>query len=216
MPSNMARNVMDQLTKSGRGEPRQAGRPDSSRRSLRNWPRASNLKEVRGVLVSSELNQASRLTRRGFARSDVITQVNGARADAIPNPCAIASRPCLREVTSAIPVVRDGHEEQMHAKLTELKADNEAAASEGGGGKQSGGGQLGISVQPVTPEMASRLKLKTTQGVVITDDRPNSPAAEAGCQPNDVILEVNHQAVKSGDDIRAGVKARVPVRRCSS
>jgi serine protease Do len=54
--------------------------------------------------------------------------------------------------------------------------------------------------------LVSRLKLKGTQGVVVTEVEPGSPAAEAGIQPGDVVLEVNHQAVKSGTDIRAGVK----------
>ena len=39
--------------------------------------------------------------------------------------------------------------------------------------------------------------------MVITDVAPGSPAAEAGLQPDDVILEVNHQAVKSAADVRA-------------
>ena len=44
------------------------------------------------------------------------------------------------------------------------------------------------------------------QGVVVTDVEPGSHAAEAGIQPEDVILEVNRQAVKSGTDIRNAVR----------
>jgi S1-C subfamily serine protease len=144
--------------------------------------------------------------KAGVRVGDVITAVNGTRVEdsnSLRNRIAAMSP----GTDVALTVLRDGHEEQLHAKLIELKDDNQAEASGGGGEKESGGGQLGISVEPVTADVANRMKLKKTQGVVITDIDPNSPAAEAGLQPGDVILEVNHQPVKSGTDIRAGVKA---------
>jgi serine protease Do len=55
---------------------------------------------------------------------------------------------------------------------------------------------LGVTVEP----------RRNGPGVTITEIVPGSPAAEAGLQPDDVILEVNHQAVKSGADLKAGVK----------
>ena len=58
----------------------------------------------------------------------------------------------------------------------------------------------------MTSDLANRLKLKRAQGVVVTDVVPGSPAAEAGIQPDDVILEVNRQPVKSGTDIRAAAR----------
>ena len=126
----------------------------------------------------------------------MITAVNGTRVEdsnSLRNRIAAMSP----GTDVALTILRDGHEEQLHAKLIELKDDNQAAASEGGGDKESGGGQLGISVEPVTSDIANRMKLKKTEGVVVTDVDPNSPAAEAGLQSGDVILEVNHQAVKS-------------------
>jgi len=203
IPSNMARNVMDQLTKNGRVS---RGRLGVNIQEISpELAQSMNLKDSRGVLVSG-VEPGMPAEKAGIREGDVITAVNGARVDdsnSLRNRIAAMSP----GTDVALTVLRDGHEEQLHAKLIELKDDNEATASEGGGEKESGGGQLGITVETVTADMASRLKLKKAQGVVISDIDPNSPAAEAGLQPGDVILEVNHQPVKSGADIRAGVKA---------
>jgi Do/DeqQ family serine protease len=201
IPSNMARSVMDQLTKNGKVSRGKLG--VGIQEITPELAQSLNLKDSRGVLVAS-VDAGSPADKAGIREGDVITAVNGTRVDdsnSLRNH--IAATPPGTDV--ALTVLRDGHEQTMHARLIELKADNEAAASEGGG-KEGGGGQLGITVEPVTPEIANRLKLKKTQGVVITDVEPNSPAAEAGLQPDDVILEVNHQAVKSGTDVRAAVR----------
>jgi Do/DeqQ family serine protease len=202
IPSNMARSVMDQLTRNGKVSRGKLG--VTIQEMTPELAKSFNVKEVRGVLVSS-VEDGSPAEKAGIHAGDIITQVNGARVDdgnALRNH--IAATPPGTDV--ALTVLRDGHEQAMHAKLIELQADNEASASPGTGGKESGGGQLGITVEPVTADLVSRLKLKGTQGVVVTEVEPGSPAAEAGIQPGDVVLEVNHQAVKSGTDIRAGVK----------
>ena len=50
----------------------------------------------------------------------------------------------------------------------------------------------------MTPEMAQELELPRGQGgAIVTRVERNSPAANAGLAPNDVILEVNRQPVTS-------------------
>ena len=59
----------------------------------------------------------------------------------------------------------------------------------------------------MTPEVATRLGLRRNmQGVIITQVDPNGPAAELGLQPDDVILEVNHQPVKSATELQATLR----------
>ncbi len=48
--------------------------------------------------------------------------------------------------------------------------------------------------------------------VVIVDVGPNSPAAEAGLQPGDVIVEVDGRTVDNSDDLRVGVQLRLGAR----
>ncbi len=48
---------------------------------------------------------------------------------------------------------------------------------------------IGVSYQDVNPQIASALNLNTTNGIIVTLVEPGTPAAKAGLQENDVILE---------------------------
>jgi serine protease Do len=193
---------MDQLNKNGKVSRGKLG--VTIQEMTPELAKSFNVKDVRGVLIAA-VDAGSPAEKAGIHVGDIVTQVNGARTDdsnALRNH--IAATPPGSDV--ALTVLRDGHEQTMHAKLVELQTDNEAAATPENGAKESGGGQLGITVEPVTADLVSRLKLKSSQGVVVSEVEPGSPAAEAGIQAGDVVLEVNHEAVKTGADIRAGVK----------
>ena len=192
IPSNMARSVMDQLTKNGKVSRGRLGvgiQPITPELA-----KSLELKETRGVLVGS-VEAGGPADKAGIKVEDIITAVGGTRVD---DPNALRNRVAASAPGSdvAITVLRGGHELQLHAKLIELKDDAAGAPSEGGG-KETGTGQLGVTVEP----------RRNGPGVVVTEVEPGSPAAEAGLQPEDVILEVNRQAVKSGADLRAGVKS---------
>jgi serine protease Do len=59
----------------------------------------------------------------------------------------------------------------------------------------------GVSVENLNPESTKELGLPAgTQGVVVTDVRTSSPAAEAGLRRGDVIQEVNRTPVKNASD----------------
>jgi serine protease Do len=72
-------------------------------------------------------------------------------------------------------------------------------AGPGGAEKGPSEGTLrGIAVQELTPSIRQQLGLPTnTRGVVISDLDPDSPAAQAGLQPGDVIQSINRQPVTS-------------------
>jgi serine protease Do len=55
-----------------------------------------------------------------------------------------------------------------------------------------------MEIDAVTPDVVQELELPRGKGgAIITRVERNSPAANAGLAPNDVILEVNRQAVTS-------------------
>lgn len=71
-------------------------------------------------------------------------------------------------------------------------------------------GQLGIAIEPVTPEVATRLGLKEPRGVVIASVAPNSPAARAGLRPGEVILAFQGEPVTDGNTLRNRVASTPP------
>ena len=72
-------------------------------------------------------------------------------------------------------------------------------------------GYLGVATGDVTPEIAEQLGVgKDTRGVVVTDVRPDSPAAVAGLKRSDVILALNGKAVESLEDLRLLISETLP------
>ena len=64
-----------------------------------------------------------------------------------------------------------------------------------------------MAVQELTSQLARQLGLEPgATGVVISDIKDGSPAAEAGLQPGDLISEVNRTAVKNLNDYQRALK----------
>jgi serine protease Do len=108
-------------------------------------------------------------------------------------------------------VLRDGNPQELTATLEEFETKDTAGDQENGDSngpqKQSENGKLGLSLQPVTPQVAKQLGLEgNPQGLVVTDLDPAGPAAEAGIARGDVILEINRQAVSSTDQVQAALE----------
>ncbi len=81
-------------------------------------------------------------------------------------------------------------------------------------------GQLGVLVQDLTPRLAQAFGLERGQGAVVARVQPGSPAAEAGLEEGDVILEVGGEPVESAADLRnrigllsVGEQVRLEVHR---
>ncbi len=66
-------------------------------------------------------------------------------------------------------------------------------------------GWLGVSIDDMTPELAKTLGLRKPEGAVVTLVRPNSPAADAGVEANDVVLAFNRHQVTSVRDLTRAV-----------
>ena len=66
-------------------------------------------------------------------------------------------------------------------------------------------GWLGVSVQPLTPELAKSFAVKGDKGVLIADVVQDSPANKAGLQPGDVILEFAGKKIEAPPDLQRSV-----------
>jgi len=205
IPSNMAKTVMDQLVKNGKVRRGQLG--ISVTRVTSDLAASLGMPEAKGVIVNS-VRSGSAAEKAGLRQGDVITAINDnpvSDTNAFRN--RVASNAPGAEVT--LTVLRDNREQKIRATLGEFSEETARSENQNEGGtspRNSGGGKLGITVEPVTPDVAEELQLKAgTTGVVITSVDPAGPAVEAGLQRGDVIQEVNRQPVKSADDLRAAI-----------
>lgn len=71
-------------------------------------------------------------------------------------------------------------------------------------------GWLGVMIQKISPEMTKSLKLKNTDGALVGDVVPESPADKAGIERGDVILEFDGKKVKTMEDLPRLVAAIKP------
>lgn len=69
---------------------------------------------------------------------------------------------------------------------------------------------LGIYPQDVTPAMAKAFGEKQSEGIVVGDVTPNSPASEAGIKTGDIILEVNGKHVIDSNQLRMSISMMQP------
>src|SRR5262249_528597 len=57
-------------------------------------------------------------------------------------------------------------------------------------------GYMGVSIQDITPALASALKLQQTHGALVGDVDPKGPAVNSGLQTGDVIVEINGKPIQ--------------------
>ena len=66
-------------------------------------------------------------------------------------------------------------------------------------------GQLGVTVQDFTPDLAEALGMDTGVGAIITQVEPASAAQDAQLQPGDLIVSVDGRPVISAADLRSQI-----------
>lgn len=71
-------------------------------------------------------------------------------------------------------------------------------------------GMLGVTIQPVTSDIARSLGLETVRGALVNGVQADSPAARAGLKRGDVITRINGAEVKDGNELRNRVAQVAP------
>jgi serine protease Do len=114
-------------------------------------------------------------------------------------PALVAQTPINQKVP--VEIVRNGKHMTLEVTIGERKEAQVASAK-----ADESGGNWGIQVGDITPEIAQQFHLDSNKGVVIRRVSPDSPASDAGLQPGDVVLEVNHDKIGAVADFVAKAK----------
>jgi Do/DeqQ family serine protease len=208
IPSNMAKSVMDQLLKDGKVHRGMLG--INIQNITEDAAKALELKDTEGVLVSN-VRSGSAAEKAGLKRGDVIVAINGEKIE--------DSNVLRNKVAGTLPgtdikltVLRNGSTEELTAKLDEFDANqarnngSDTGDNDSDSGKGAQNGKLGLTLQPLTPQIAKQLNVpEGIDGLVVTDVDPSGAAADGGVGRGDVISEINRQPVKSLQDVQAAI-----------
>ncbi|NNG07041.1 MAG: DegQ family serine endoprotease [Desulfobacteraceae bacterium] len=148
-----------------------------------------DLKDEKGALVADVVSGGP-AEKAGLKRGDVIVSFDGKEIEEMKQlPYVVASTPVGKMVT--VELIRKGKKNALQVEVGELKEEAEppvVAEAEP---------NLGLTLKEITPELARNFRLSETSGLVVVQVEANSPAAEAGVAPGDIILEVDQESMKS-------------------
>jgi len=196
VPSSMAKSVVTQLAEHGKVERGWLG--VSIQPLTKELAQGFKHSDATGALVASVL-EGSPAAKAGVKSGDVVVEFAGKKVTKSADlPSLVAEARVGGEVPMV--VVREGKEVRLTARIARLQDEevSKVAAVESKG-------QLGLSVQPLTPPVARELGLKVNAGVLVRDVVEGSRAGEAGIRAGDVIVEIDRQPVRTVEDLKTRV-----------
>jgi serine protease Do len=98
--------------------------------------------------------------------------------------------------------LRDGKEKTFNVKIAKREDKKNVSRSIPNKEQEA----FGIQVSNLTPEIARKLKLRETKGVVVTGVQENSEGEDKGVQTRDIIMEINHQSINTITDYENAIR----------
>ena len=209
IPANLAKPVIDQLQKFGRARRGWLGvRIQTVTEEI---AQGLGLDDATGALVAN-------VTAGGPAKmakvevGDVILKFDGKAVTEMRQlPRIVAETPVGKK--AKLEVWRQGKKVILDVTLGEFPDDDKVAAV---GGPSTGKkfihprvtAALGLMLSPVTPELRQRFKLdEQVKGVIVTDVRKNSAAAEKRVRPGDIVRKIGpgHEVVATPAQVKAKI-----------
>jgi serine protease Do len=216
IPINLARTVMNQLIETG--SVHRAALGVSIDNVTLNDAAYVGLPEIRGVVVKDIPNDDSPAKAAGIIPGDVIVAVDSKPVERVGQLQQVIGFRKPGDVVKVEVARKGGVRKTFDVKLQALNAQpelagvNEDGADKADGGSSSVMNRLGISVEPVTAELAQQLQLPANmRGLIVTDVTPGGPAWETLVDDPrngpDIIVSVEGKPVKTEADLRNALKA---------
>lgn len=223
IPSNIAREVSEQLIETGKFRRSWLGIGIINLRDdLRRLARETEI--VDGIVVT-DIRPDGPAVDSELRREDIIVAVDHKSVTTLQQLRNVITR--KRPGTEVLlDVYRRGHRRQVlvtlqempdqSARLARLRVDRSERSPEDRSETDPVHAKLvevesllGLQVQMLNRVLARRFRLERETGVVITEIKGDQPAAGAGLEPGDVILELGPQSIMNLEDFSQAMQAAI-------
>jgi serine protease Do len=202
IPANMVKQVVAQLQANGRVERGFLGA--ATQPVTAQLAQAMKLDGATGALVAN-VEPDSPAAKAGLRAGDVVTAVGG-KAVGSPRDLARAIGDNRPGATVDLAVRRDGAAREVRVTLAALRDGAERPGAQ----QEERRGQMGVALAPLTDQLRQQLKLpQGASGAVISEVRPDSPAAHAGLRQGDVIVGVGAAEVKDPEEAVRAIREAI-------
>jgi len=215
IPSNDAQYIMRSLIEHGkvvRGYLgigiEDLGHPSPGSKPLVDSIKKSGYGSDKGVLVAT-VSPEGPAAKAGVEPGDVITSLNGKPVTNMDELRGQIARTAPNSKLT-MSVFREGKNVDLTTTVGTQPDTAQPVAQANNPGRERGmteTGSLGVRVANIDPATAKRTGLTNGKGVVVEAVQPNSPAAEVGLEPGDVITKVNKTEVTSAQQFADSMKA---------
>src|SRR5215475_8328520 len=199
MPSNTVVDVYNQLIKPEHRVTRGSIGVEFAAQQV---PAIARVYGVQSGVTISNVVAGSPADSGGLKVGDTITSVDGKE---VKNGDELVADIAARKPGSKAKVgfVRNGKKEEATitiADRSKLFAARLGEDQQGNDEQQPKESKLGLTVRPLTPDLADRLDMPAGKGVIVQDVKGGSFADDIGLNRGDVVLEINKQPVNTADD----------------
>jgi serine protease Do len=156
------------------------------------------LKEPTGALVGDVVPKGP-ADKAGFKDGDVVLGYNGKQVTDSRH-LKLAVGETKPGTTVPVKILREGATRTLEVTVQQLPG-SEQLAQNNSPNSNDNGTLNGVTVNDLDQQSRQELKVPdNVKGVVITEVKPDSPAAEAGLKQGDVIEEINRHPIQTANE----------------